>query len=501
MAKKPASDYTLYDMHVTPGFREELIRLVPPLRDRRHMRMFQYLTWSIFSDDSGIVLPDAAIHEIVENHYKGICGADHLSEFINAVEPHGIIIKTAPGNRKNKKAQTVQVDIINDIGALISDESCRTCDLSTCVDLVTGKPWSQRREDKQRAAYEQALRESQDPNHPAAGLLEYLNTCPTVAVESHVRRRIHLAGEWTAQQDDTTSHGQSPRRYAENVLMHIKQRPWVHYKTAGYSTRLFADRPAMQNAPRHMRRILLGGCYELDLKACQIAIAAEVLNCPQVRAFLQSGDDFWDAIIAQCFPGQDVKDTLKSAMYACLFGCSVKNIKDIIAQVDADCPGTSKAGWKRFRQHDLVSEIFTRRKMFLDKIRDDGGAEDAFGRWIPLDTRGVRQLKPGATARQIEQAKLRSIAAEVMQSHEMAIMRCVEPVLRANRWDIHVMCWLHDGFVVKFRDSDPKKVTLLLRKLCNAVNSHIGDRFPTRLDWNRVPDSLAKADTSLEEAT
>lgn len=159
---------------------------------------------------------------------------------------------------------------------------------------------------------------------------------------------------------------------------------------------------------------------------------------------------------------ESAKPALKTALYATIFGMGKRKL---IANLSAEIGRKAAIA---FFAHPLMLEIFEGRSAAMKRVKEGGGVEDAFGRWIPL-----RRESPAHALLAIE-----------AQSWELKLMLSIFETVR-NVEGIAILSWLHDGIVVYHRDDERLgRLTERAKKAFDISASAMG--FPTDLEITRL---------------
>jgi len=100
----------------------------------------------------------------------------------------------------------------------------------------------------------------------------------------------------------------------------------------------------------------------------------------------------------------------------------------------------------------IVHAMWEAREAQLEKISNDGGAENCFGRWVAIPDKWHERQKryfPNS----------RSVLAQLAQAWELRLLLPVLELARTTE-QFTIMLWLHDGFYVDFRDQNRAQIRL-----------------------------------------
>lgn len=267
--------------------------------------------------------------------------------------------------------------------------------------------------------------------------------------------------------------------------MLLEQFCTVRYKPSSRTSRVFAIGVTALALPRELRKLAFSGCYSLDLKSAQLAIAAKLWELPVTIEFPQNGGDIWRELCSHCQIDMNEKPIIKKTLYSCLFGMSLRNLRIRLREGTPDEEGIGDSS-KLFFEHPITKELLEGRKEQGALVLSNGGAVDAFGREIQIPyekIKGSRGVSPNVA----------SVLAQVIQSYELNIMLQALPIIRANR-EIRVMAWLHDGVTLHL--GNRSKRGRWIKQICNATDSFARSQgFHTWLEVERL-DGLEEVQQS-----
>jgi hypothetical protein len=296
---------------------------------------------------------------------------------------------------------------------------------------------------------------------------DYLNARDPSLFESVLDR---LPKAYCKVREDPEFRGQK-REEAIRHLQAIEEQPIPIYGFSGNTVRLTALNPSLQTIDGDLRHILTEGWIELDLSSAQLAIAGKDWGVQKVVDFLSEGKSIWKDLSSFLSLPMRAKPALKKGLYSAVYGALENNILwFILEKAQYEGVDVPKERAKQFTEHPLVQELLEAREEQLDRIREDGGAENCYEQWIDYD--GIEKKKPQ-----------RSILAQLNQAREMWLL---EPVLRraeeqdegAKNWDVTLL--QHDGFSIKVHNGQGKQVVETLQNAVAELAEHHG--YPTRLE-------------------
>lgn len=296
---------------------------------------------------------------------------------------------------------------------------------------------------------------------------DYLNARDPSLFESVLNR---LPKAYDKVRGDPEFRGQK-REEAIRHLQAIEEQPMPIYGFSGNTVRLTALNSSLQTIDGDLRHILTEGWIELDLSSAQLAIAGKDWGVQKVVDFLSEGKSIWKDLSSFLSLPMRAKPALKKGLYSAVYGALENNILwFILEKAQYEGVDVPKERAKQFTEHPLIQELLEAREEQLDRIREDGGAENCYEQWIDYD--GIEKKKPQ-----------RSILAQLNQAREMWLL---EPVLRraeeqdegAKNWDVTLL--QHDGFSIKVHNGQGKQVVETLQNAVAELVEHHG--YPTRLE-------------------
>lgn len=258
---------------------------------------------------------------------------------------------------------------------------------------------------------------------------------------------------------ETTEHERATKRHALFILNETFVDCAPTYRASPKTARIHAFGPNITQLPRKIRRELLGSGVTLDLVAAQAALIAHVWHCPKLSRMLSSHQPFWTIVLQRAKLPPEAKGAAKTALYSAAFGMTRANIRENFADaLNVSLQNDTEAQLlaKRFISSTMIRDVLRARRQRIAEIAKAGTLTDVFGRVITIN----------GGSRAERHAQLRSALAVEMQAYEQKIMLSMKPVLEKER--VSVLCWLHDGLVIKARDK--KEQPRIVHKLCTLVN-------------------------------
>lgn len=321
------------------------------------------------------------------------------------------------------------------------------------MDFLSGEALSRRRQQARRAEYSSATQGELKitPAHPAYELALFLNQ------QSPVTLNRILMRNWTDVVGAAMKLAPSPTREAGiRALAAIQECRIMVYDVSGRTPRIHTRGPTIHQLPRELRKRALRGCTSLDLRCSQLAIAARVWDIGPIRSFLEAGGAIWEELLGHLRLDPSHKPLLKRALYSTVYGMRPANIHRLLTGRPGGLDGIDRDQADRFMRHPLIEALLAARNYALAAARNRHGLLDAFGRWIPLTP----------------EVDDRSVVAQQLQSHELAVMASALPILKKG--DLYVVSWLHDG--VTLHCSDATKLERRMAQVAAAINREASSR-------------------------
>ena len=300
------------------------------------------------------------------------------------------------------------------------------------------------------------------------------------------------------------------RRMAMANLDAIALNPKPVYHWVEGSARLFSDGYSLATVKSSLRRALLPGLVEVDLRNAQAAAFAKVMRdyglaVPLLDNILRMGDSLWDVILqALGIPTTDLvyRSAVKTGTYALCFGSrwarvfneeftdlSWREQQALLAE-DALQQFRRRLARKFSRVPVIAEMLQARNELFQRMERRQIDLTDAYGRVQVLgETDETKLMAPAAFAR-------------VLQSWEQRLMEPVRQVALGTQYSSHavaILIYQHDGASLRFRRQD--EITPKLRKLQADVRSHaLSLGIDTTLEVKYAPPTPSGAPAPLGSA-
>jgi hypothetical protein len=293
------------------------------------------------------------------------------------------------------------------------------------VEPVSGRVVGERRRQRELQAYQEELRAGLwvEPDHPAAELFRYLNR-----QDQRPYQRL-ICGNWGALYDTVMAMAPSETRETARRTLHaIREKPFMLYRPSERTARLHAVGPTVHLLRRDLRKIALSGATTLDLRACQLAVAAKFWSIALLYEFLAGGRSIWKELLSSLGLGEAYKPTVKRAVYSACYGMDRGWITRRLKEARDGELALNSTQARAFQEHPLIAALLSAREEQLARVGSAGGIVDPFGRFMELDA----HTEP------------RALLAQQNQAVELLIMQAALPELLRFP-GVTVVSWLHDG--------------------------------------------------------
>lgn len=405
-----------------------------------HWNLLQYMLFDgqrLKENDEGIVMN----YELVQF----LCGSndsayDLLMDFETCT---GIQMNLSPYYMFSSTARTVCPEIAPEItNALRSEFRRRHRVAGDKVLFRTGEPYSDYKWKKARKELlDHIMGQRLSEDKPTRELVEYLHSH---RVQMWLQKQVEMKADQVYEAIFAMPEGVS-KEYAHRVFHRIEQYAYIEYKACNNTARINAIHDNILSLPADLRNIFFGGCYNLDLKAAQLCIIADLWDLPQMKAFLKEGKSIWAELLG--FIGQDAsaKPQVKDFLYAAVYGMPSKGLNGL-AKHDIGTIGP------KLLRHPLMDELLVHRDRRLRQIFVSRGGCDCWGHFICTDNvsnRATRKARSqGKSEYDIRRIQARSVLATIVQSYEVEIMLAGFEEIRNND-NLLLAAFLHDGCFIK----------------------------------------------------
>jgi hypothetical protein len=432
-AVEQQSRFAWFPVKVSREGRDALLAAYPALSYHQHsaayLRLAEYLIYSTYEDkEARLVVPAAHVSDLVRG--RAIEGQRWFSAraWLDAFSRDVWQLDVREYDHLAGEARSVGRDLPAEVQEILAAEPLGEMGEEGQVWFATGVPVTKKRIYAEAATYTATLRElaaGVASDHPARGLMEYLNGQPQTTVGKIVR------GNWgDVMRAFAVMEEGTRKESARATLLVLRDYCRLIYAASDKTPRLHALGPTIHSLPRELRKAALGGCVSLDARSCQLAVVARLWHVPGLLAFLAGGGSIWAELQRATGTTKDEKPALKTALYSITFGMGEKAVRENLSAKMGMAPAAA------YLEHPLIRELLRARQARLREIRREKRVVDAWGKVIVYDAR---------------RARLRSLLAQEVQSWEVRLMVALLPVLEAER-DLAVVSWLHDGLTVKVSD-------------------------------------------------
>jgi hypothetical protein len=236
----------------------------------------------------------------------------------------------------------------------------------------------------------------------------------------------------------------------------------------GKTVRLFAQGLNLTLLESDDRKRLTCEWVECDLAMSQLAIIAKLWDVPEVDAFLRDGGKIWDYLMENIRIGErnlleferhvyphktaeqcrkSVKKRLKKQLYALFYG---RTDDQIIRKMNREPHWRAHGIGEQFLALPLIAALVEGQARAVERIRQQGGVTDVFGRILPFV-----EASPQKTAATADASKptrlsksLRSLLCQEAQAMELYIIFAAFKLAEQNRetGGFTITLFQHDGF-------------------------------------------------------
>lgn len=454
-----------FKVRVSKNYRDEIQRLLNlPDEDQVNWKLLEYVLFYNISDKDDC-------HKIVVHH-------ERLQTICNSSLPAHMILsrfQTATKIQLNISRHSVMMGLARTIEPEFPIEVLKLTrnemripykEKENKVFFATGELISDYKERVERESYLGSIMKKEiNPESPTHNLIRYLHRHDVMIwLEKRVKSVSPQIHQYISEIKDDDS-----RQRAERIFHFVEQYSAVEYEAKNITKRIYACHCNIITIDRTIRKKVFSGCWSFDLKSAHLGIVAKLWNLPLMTEFLKSGRSIWTELLDYCGLTEEFKDGLKKTMYAITYGkarrgkgCNVKQYA--IEQIGL--PATL-----RLLAHPLIRELLKYRDIELSRLKLAGGATDAFGQFVALDT----------IPRENEKAKLRSLLSSTVQSYEMLLMLSGFKIIENNP-NLLLTAFIHDGCYVLVRKN--KRITdFYIKQIVQAVNNKADEfGFVTELE-------------------
>jgi hypothetical protein len=238
------------------------------------------------------------------------------------------------------------------------------------------------------------------------------------------------------------------------------------------TVRISPEGNCILSMPKAFRSAFYQGCIELDLKSCQLAVAAKQWDLPILTAFLANDGDIWQELAGYINRDiTEVKGDIKEFVYAAIYGMKKRNLVRKCEE---------SFGNSDLMSHEMIKEVLDARDKHMNEIKRRGGAFNAFGEWIETDFNEF----DGWDEDDLEELQLkaeRSVLACINQSWEQMLMLSVFESIKKNK-NLQLVAWIHDGCIVHIK-KDRHRIDSFVKRIQKDLAAKAKELgFHTRLE-------------------
>ncbi len=160
------------------------------------------------------------------------------------------------------------------------------------------------------------------------------------------------------------------------------------------------------------------------------------------------------------------KDYFKEALYAIMYGAAKTTVSLILSPLGEDALTT-------FKSHYVIQIMWNASREQLQKISQNGGMKDCFGRWLTRK----------------KEMSCRSILAQVSQAMELLLLSGVVElaIQEKDTQSFKITLWQHDGFTIQFRRQTQK--FYWIKRITEEVTDKVQELgVPTSLEVTDLTD-------------
>lgn len=422
---------------VSPTFRTRIKELIPQLGENpAYWNLFGILMFGMREDETGKTLIPRELLAICEgNEYlvddKNYVAKDFLLEFklnVNAT------LEWSNWSYQDKRCRVVTIiEWSPEVLQAVQDERNKVWEGSGRVFLSDGVKWSEYRQRTIRViTYAEVMRRMEKAEvDTAKNLISYVNTLPVLTF-NRLKKNLPYAEQVARQQSDADNQ--------LDLLRAIEDEYKPFYQPTKHSIRIFPFSENICCLQRDVRKALIQGWTEFDLKSAQLAIAAKLWNLPEVSKYLEEGRSIWADLYTTFGIEKEknprAKDYFKEALYAVMYGASKTKVAQILSPLQQNA-------FDLFISNYIIRIMWNAREEQLKRINLNKGMEDCYGRWLELK----------------KESSCRSILAQVSQAMELLLLSGVVElaIQEKHTQSFTITLWQHDGFAVQFRREAQKE--------------------------------------------
>ena len=212
------------------------------------------------------------------------------------------------------------------------------------------------------------------------------------------------------------------------------------YQQVENSERVFAVGKSAAYLSSSVRKILFESCWHTDLNNAHMVIAARLWGLDDLLTLIESETSIWPYLIRNLGLKIEDKDNLKTIVYATVYGMKKGGIRKKIIDT------LGKQHVKTIMNNMIIVELLDAREIAMEKIRENGGITDAYGKFHSLNSVNYPAEKA-----------IRTLLSREVGSYEFRVMAPAAKIAEDSKGRIRIPLWLHDGIYVAFRDAHRAK--------------------------------------------
>lgn len=428
---------------------------------RRFRRLFRYVAFSTFvcKHTNRLILSHSILKHLAEVKDNGFNTYSYINKFTQHVLPN---FKTSSYVKGERGRRVVDNGFDFELCWRIENETLldlRTTDKKVMFD--SGKVWDR---NTKTYLYKTTKEEYQndynifapDLSQAQRYILQHLSSINPKSLSEKINENYQSAKDAITKLPNAET-----QEIQYRILAAISENPSIYYYPTHKSPRLSAHNDTVIGLKKVVREALCKGWSDADLKNSQFAIVAQLTNSQKCIEFIKSGKSLWQELAA--FEGveytADQKRQYKQLIYGICFGASVEETSYITylnryaKPEDRIIPLAKR--YPILIKHPLIAELTQNRKVWHERIRQDGYGVDVWG-----------NLQRVSAERNV-----RSIAAYIAQSYELEIISSIfeQASIYEKMYMFSIKYFQHDGFTVAFQSTEKKDRAISWMK--NTVES------------------------------
>jgi hypothetical protein len=439
---------TLYPSLVTEEFRNAIIRRYPSMFEKQSLiNMLEYLLFSAFinHDTKRLLIPVSVLAEI-ENKTRFIKQKAYRGlPFLYEVQKH------LPEFQWTESTIGHPREVINrgfdaEVERLIEQNTLfKRSRGVTKVFFRTGEVATKAKQYALRAKLDEKQKNDVSkmillPQQKL--IIDYLEAVDTQTYTRLINKNI----DNVLKEKEKIKYPQGKSKgIQERILGHVQEFPKPHFKATdtAKTVRIYATSDSFMGMKRELRKAMMAGCYEADLKSSQFAIAASVYRSKKAREFIKTGKSIWNELYyfskGHTNYTEEEKKIIKNALYAIIFGTPEYPGIDLDGEHNQGIRSRlSKYGFSNIMDHEIMQDLISQRDKWFKEIKAKGGWNDAYSQFQSLS----------------ETRNIKSVASSLLQSIELDIMAPLFQLAidEGDKKDFKIISFLHDSITYIVND-------------------------------------------------